>query len=483
MRSLVDRVRRTIFIHRLVEPGRRVVAAVSGGSDSVAMVHVLKSLDTEGVLDLVGLAHLNHRLRVGADADERFCRNLARGLDLPIDVESADVTALAAERGVSIEVAGREARYAFLVRAADRAGADRIAVGHTLDDQAETFLLRIVRGAGSRGLGAIRPRSGRVIRPLIDLRRTDLRDGLEACGLTYCEDPSNRDLDYPRNRLRHEVLPYLARHFTPDVAVVMAREAAIARDEADWLDAGATDVESRIVWSEGDILVLDLRGLLALHPALARRVAQRALIRGAGGRFIGFDHVEAALALARNGTGAAGIDLPGQRAELAGPSLRLRPLRGRTGRGARRPTAEPLAPVPLAVPGRVELPDIGWAISAEPWASDGVKDLERVPPGVVAAFVSVDTSEQDRARVPLAVRTRRPGDRVRLPGGGGRKKLQDLFVDRKVPREERDRVPLVVDAQGRIAWVVGHAVAGDFRVTTSTRAVILLKASRLGGPG
>jgi len=261
MRSMSDRVRRTILEQRLVGPSGCVVAAVSGGSDSVAMVHLLKELDGRGALRLVGLAHFNHQLRRAAADDEAFCRTLALQLGLPIDVESADVAALADRLGVSIEVAGRDARYAFLSRAAGRAGADRVAVGHTLDDQAETFLLRLLRGAGTRGMAAIRPRVGLVIRPLIDLRRDDLRAYLAAAGLAFREDESNRDLANPRNLIRHEVLPYLTRAVGSDVAPVLAREAAIARDESAYLEARAIETEPGIVVSRDADIALDLANL------------------------------------------------------------------------------------------------------------------------------------------------------------------------------------------------------------------------------
>jgi len=478
MRSLADRVRRTIRTHALVDRDGRVVVAVSGGADSVALLLLLTRLAAAGGLTLAGVAHFNHRLRASAARDEEFCRALASRLGLPIDVESEDVAARAADARLSIEVAAREARYAFLRRAAARADADRIAVGHTRDDQAETFLLRLLRGAGPRGLAAIRPRAGPVIRPLLDTSRDELRAFLAAEGQPFCEDETNEDLANPRNRLRHDVLPYLARHFAPDVAAVLAREAAIARDDADWLETQAIETGRAIVLLEGDALEIDRRGLLALHPAVARRVVRQALMQAAPGRFVGFDHVEALLELARTGRASQGLDLPGQRAEITSGRIALRPadrIVAPTG-GADLPDA----PVELPVPGRIELPALGWALVADRGGAGGVQpsgDSAALDPGAVV------TLDAETLAGPLTVRTRRPGDWLRPLGLGGRKKLQDLFVDRKVPRAERDRVPLVVDGQGRIAWVVGHAVAGDFRVTEASRAVIILKASRLGGQG
>jgi tRNA(Ile)-lysidine synthase len=477
MRALPDRVRRTIRAHEMVEPGSRLVAAVSGGSDSVALLHLLNALSASGEFVLAGVAHFNHRLRETAGRDEAFCRRLADALGLPIDVEWADVAALAAERRQSIEVAAREARHAFFVRAAARAGADRVALGHTRDDQAETFLLRLLRGAGSRGLGAMRPRAGLLVRPLLDVGRDELRAYLTGIGASWCEDETNADLANPRNRIRHELLPYLSRHLAPDVTAVLARAAALARDDEDFLDAAAIETAPGIVLSTGEAAHLDVRGLLGLHPAVARRVVRRVLVARAAGRFVGFDHVEAVLGLARGRSEDAAVDLPGQRAEREGGRIVLGPAADRSDKPGRKAELA-LEPRELPVPGVLTLDELGWALTTEPVPVDGVKDLR----GLSSRGLQVAV---DRAALaePLAVRTRRPGDSLRPIGVGGRKKLQDLLVDRKVRRNERDRVPLVVDAEGRLVWVVGHALAEEFRVTEASAAVIFLKASRLGGQG
>ncbi|MGH9310925.1 MAG: tRNA lysidine(34) synthetase TilS, partial [Vicinamibacterales bacterium] len=174
--SLPARARRTIRKHELVRPGARVLVALSGGPDSVALLHVLRALERDRELSVAGVGHFNHRLRgAAADEDERFCRDLARAWGLPITVGSADVANRARAARRSIEDMARSLRYGFLEEAAASAGAEAIAVGHTLDDQAETFLLRLIRGAGARGLAGIRPRAGRIVRPLIEISRADVR--------------------------------------------------------------------------------------------------------------------------------------------------------------------------------------------------------------------------------------------------------------------------------------------------------------------
>lgn len=472
MRTLADRVRRTVRRHELADRGSHVVVALSGGPDSVALAHVLKGLADSGELALVGLAHFNHQLRDAAGRDEAFCRELAERLALPIEIGSADVRAIAAAERTSIEDAARDARYLFLERAADGLSADRIAVGHTRDDQAETFLLRVLRGAGPRGLAGIYPRAGRVIRPLIDTTHADILEYLTAHGLACCEDETNRDLANPRNRIRHDLIPYLRRHLSPDVVSVLAREAAIARDDAEWLEQEAIDAERSCVLSNEGTIELDRPALRRLHPSLARRVIRRALVRSASDRFVSFEHVDAVLEMVRHGV-RGGVDLPGQRVEPKDDRIVF------TSAGAHPLQSAPVSGLarPLPVPGQVELTELGWAISAARGEADQAV-LDAVTARGLEVAVVADAVEE-----PLAVRTRRPGDVLRPLGLGGRKKLQDVFVDKKIDRARRDAVPLVVDARDRIVWVVGLTLDESVRVPAPGRAVIFLKAKRLGGLG
>jgi len=469
---LVERVRRTIERHALLAPGGRVLVALSGGPDSVALLHVLFDLQASGDLIVAGVAHFNHRLRgAAADADERFCRDLAESLALPIDVGSADVRDEARRTGRSIEDAARTLRYKFFEEAADRLGAGAIAVGHSLDDQAETFLLRLVRGAGPRGLGAIRPRAGRVIRPLIDIPRAELRQYAQDHRLQWCEDDTNNDLSIPRNRVRHELIPYLAREFSPAIADVLAREAAIARDDEDRLDREAIDLSTSIVLrNTGGTIELAAGALSSLHPALQARVARHALSIVPAPGHIGFDQVQRLLALAKGERQPTSLSLPGRHVERRGDRVVIKPALPRDG-------AETNSfRFPLSIPGEVRLDGAGWAVSAERAESAGTAadpGSGRATAVAVAATIAL----------PLAVRSRQHGDRFRPLGQRGRKKLQDFLVDRKIPRETRDSLPLVVDGADRIVWVVGEAVAEDFRVTEPSRGVILLKARRLGGLG
>jgi tRNA(Ile)-lysidine synthase len=471
--SLHDIVRRAIRRHALLQPGSRVLAAVSGGADSVAMLIILRELAAESRFELVGLAHLNHQLRgAEADADEAFCARLAASFGLPFDVEQIDVRRLAADQAISIEHAAHTARHAFYDRAAVRAKATAVAVAHTRDDQAETFLLRLLRGAGPRGFGGMHPQSGFVIRPLLDASREEVRDFLSSRQVEFREDASNADVAIARNRVRHELIPFLRERFSPGIINVLDREAAIARDDSEFLDQAAALASGTLVTLTSEGVEIDVEGLLVQPPAIARRVIRDAQQLVTGSRFIGFESIDAVLAAAVSKSPEA-LDLPGHRMNRRGGVLVLtksRPGRGRDRSDGLRDLGFAYA---LDVPGEVKVPEAACAITA---ATDTLIDGESpAARWTLASRGNVVVIEAGGISGPLVVRNRRPGDRFRPLGLKGHKKLQDFFVDEKVRRSDRDTIPLVVDSSGQIVWVAGHAVAEEFRVTDRTRAVVILK--------
>jgi tRNA(Ile)-lysidine synthase len=270
---------------------------------------------------VAGAAHFNHRLRDTAARDEAFCRNLAHDLGIPFMSEAADVAAYAGAERLSIEDAARRLRYDFLERAARGAGATHVAVGHTLDDQAETVLLKLMRGAGPSGLGGVYPKKGIVIRPLLDVSRDDLRAWLASIGQSWVEDETNADVSNPRNRVRHRVLPELDAAYGGSTRGAIARSAELAREDGQWLDELAAGRYSELVTVGQDCLEVDAVALLAEPAAMQRRVLLLAM-RGRGGdREVGLEHVELALGVLRGHARAA--DVPGSRWELRGRNLVL----------------------------------------------------------------------------------------------------------------------------------------------------------------
>ena len=321
MSHLHQQIRRTIRRHGLCPSGTRLLIGLSGGSDSVALVLLLRDLAEQGGFIVVSLAHLNHRLRCTAARDEQFCRDLADRVGLPIAVESIDVASYAQTQRLSVEDAARRLRYDFLHRVAESASADRIAVGHTRDDQAETFLLKLIRGAGLTGLSGIFPRRDKVIRPLLDVGRADLRHYLESRGQGWVDDETNEDLSNPRNRIRHKVLPELDLAGNSSSSPAIARAAAIVREDGQWLDElGDRRFDALVVRCSAG-LEIDVAGLMAEPPPIRRRIVLMVLRLAVPNREIGFEHVESAPEV---GAGeAAGVDVPVARVELRGGKMVL----------------------------------------------------------------------------------------------------------------------------------------------------------------
>ena len=314
MTAVLQQIRRTIRRHDLCPSGSRLLVALSGGADSVALTFILRELAPNGGFSVAGLAHFNHHLRPTAARDEQFCRALGERLNLPTVVGDVNVSEYASAEKLSIEEAARRARYAFLHRCAADLDANRIATGHTRDDQAETFLLKLIRGAGLTGLGGIYPRRGALIRPLLDASRSDLREYLAARGESWVEDETNADLTNPRNRIRHRVIPELDASYGGVVSGSIARAAGLAREDGAWLDDLADRRYRELAAADRDGLTFDAAQLAAEPEPVRRRILLKALREVADLREVALEHVDAAADIL-SGT-SAGADLSAARLEL-----------------------------------------------------------------------------------------------------------------------------------------------------------------------
>ncbi|MEQ1912109.1 MAG: tRNA lysidine(34) synthetase TilS, partial [Vicinamibacterales bacterium] len=469
--SLIDGVRRTLEQHHLTTPSTRAVVALSGGPDSTALLHVLRSLSDSGALHLIAIAHLNHQLRDEADTDERFCAHVAADLGLAFVVERVNIREVARREHRSLEDAAHHVRHAFFERTVAACQAEVIAVGHTQGDQAETFLLRLIRGAGTRGLAGMHPRSGVVIRPLIDCSRDDVRAFLAQGRIAFLHDASNDDVSIPRNRVRAELLPLLASRFNPRIVETLVSEAHLAQaDQQYFQEIVDAWMANHVTRSGPSTSRVNCNGLVALPRAVAWRVLHTLMRSAAGGGQISNLHVaqvwEAVV------VGGARIDAPRHRVQRVGPDV---VLTSRPAGSAGRPSDAFASGVPefcrpLPVPGEVMIPEINCVMSAE----IALSGLNAPPLNRELAIVP-----KDRVAGGLVVRNRRAGDRLR-PSDVGHKKLQDLLVDRKVPRGARDQVPIVVDQAGHIVWVAGHAIDQDFQVSDPAQAVVILRLKAVG---
>ena len=410
--------------------GETLVVGLSGGPDSVALLDGLAAAGGGG-LRLVA-AHLDHGLRTGSAEDAAFCAELCARLGVSLRRASADVTARAAREGCGIEEAARLERYAFLASVMAEEQAVAVAVAHTRDDQAETLLLRLLRGAGSLGLGAMRPRSGPVVRPLLSVTRQQVLDHLASRGLAWREDPTNADPKHLRNRVRHELLPYLESRFNPRLRETLARTAALLAEEAGTLAALSEEVSTR-AQRRGDRVVMPIDALRSAPPALARLALRRALAETGGLRGVSMAHVERILDLAGSARPSGRrVPLPGGREAV----FHFREV----GIGPR--SAAPRAfSLPVPVPGRVPLPGGATLVARSCRGPAASRDR--------SAVVAMRAGER------LVVRTRRPGDRLRT--AGREVSLRRFLMERRVPADERPRLPLV--ASGRnVLWVPGQPV-------------------------
>ena len=442
---LTHAVERTLRRHAMLAGGETVVVAVSGGADSVALLHVLTTLAPAWRLGLHVL-HVDHGLRPDSGRDADFVLTLGARLGVPVAVERVEVGP------GSAEAAARAARYAALEAWADRLHATRIAVGHTADDQAETVLMRVLAGAGVRGLAAIPPVRGRVIRPLLDVRRAALRAALAMTGLPWVEDPTNRDPKFLRNRIRHELLPLLAASYRADVVPALARTARLAREAVDALERGAAVELARLATGSAGAFTLSRAALGALPPAIAAEVLRQAAAQlGSGAPLRAWAHRGLQRVLATPPPRRP-FRLGGVTVEVSGGQVRV---------GSR--PASPLLARTLSVPGRVALPEIGKAIEAR-----------LLPAAGYALPLGADRVAFDAAGVPrtLTVRSRRRGERFH-PFGAAAGRLKPFLIDARVPRWERDRLPLI-DAGGEIVWVAGVRRGVAAPVTAATREILEL---------
>jgi tRNA(Ile)-lysidine synthase len=444
--DLLHAAERAIRRHAMLAPGNVVVIGVSGGADSVALLHVLTELAPVFALRLHVL-HVDHGLRPDSARDGVFVRTLGARLGVPVDVVSVGVGS------GSVEAAARAARHAALEAAAEHVGAARIALGHTADDQAETLVMRLLEGTGVRGLAGIPAVRGRLIRPLLDVRHHDTVAALQAAGLPWLEDPSNRDARFFRNRVRHEILPRLAVESPGDLVVRLSRLAHRAREAVEALDRTAATELQRLAREDDGALILSRSALAALPRPVAAEVLRAAAARlGSRAPLRAWGHRGLRRILAE--------PVPRRPFRLGGVTVEVSGDRVRVGA----PVQPAIAPRELAVPGRVELPEIGRALeavllSAEDYAVPRERDR--------AAFDATGLPSR------LLVRARRRGDRFR-PFGGGDRRLKSFLIDAKVPRWDRDRLPLV-DAGHDIVWVAGVRRGAAAPITACTGTIVELR--------
>jgi tRNA(Ile)-lysidine synthase len=444
--AFIRKVATAIERDRLARHGEHILVAVSGGADSVALLTVL-----HGLVPLWGFrltaAHLDHGLR-GADGlrDREFVEALAQELGYPCITDTGSL-----EPTGNLEARARSARYRFLEQAASSAACDRIAVGHTQNDQAETVLLRLLRGAGTRGLGGMAPRRGRIIRPLLDTTREEILAFLHERGLRWVEDRSNRDDRFTRNRVRHHLLPALAAHAGPRIVSALANTADLLRKEDEVLE----EIARQVIDTARSGHRLEVRALKKMPAAIRRRVLRLWLAteRGSLGG-VSRAHLRT-IERAMEKTESRLVALPRGSARCEAGFLGWEP----------EPISQPASFSTEIAPGKtVRRPDLGWEVSLsapEPCAAGQLLPQDRW------------TAVFDVAQLPrkLVLRSVYPGDRIRPLALGGTQKLQDVLVNAKVPRSRRPGLPLLA-AGTEVLWVPGLSRSVIATLTPATKVVV-----------
>jgi tRNA(Ile)-lysidine synthase len=469
--DLLATVRQTLAAYHMLTAGDRVLVGVSGGPDSMVLLHLLNRLAPTMKISL-GVAHLNHCLRgVSADQDAEAVQRAATRLGLPCHMGKANVTRVKQRLKLSLEEAARRVRYAFFHKIINQANYDKLALGHHLDDNAEQVLMALLRGAGPRGLAGIAPiHQNRLVRPLIHLRRTQIEAYARQEGITWVDDASNQDLRFMRNRVRHRLLPLLASDYNPSIKKQLSQLADVMRTEEDWIDELiTTPYEKTILEREECCLTLCVSTLSLMHPALARRVFRRALLDLTGTlRRIGFAHIQTVMHLFIVGGDGKMVHLPrGIRVSRNGDRLEIAVVKDYRRRAAREVAANGSAlqtVVSPPFPTTVKLNSMGSGMTFFPRRPDQLPLWPEIGPH--QAFFDLD-----RLSPPLILRPAIPGDRFIPLGAAGFQKVKKFFIDHHVSRKNRAMTPVLAD-QRHIIWLVGQRIDNRVKVTPTTTRIL-----------
>ncbi len=458
--SLLDKVKTTIEKHSMLYEKDRVLIGLSGGPDSVCLLLLLIRLKDEYKLDLHAV-YIDHGLRPEETPREiEFCKNLCDNLKVPFISKAIDVMSYAKELRINKQEAARELRYKMFEDVSLEIGANRIALAHNADDQAETFFMRTLRGSGQKGLAGIPAVRGKIIRPLIGIERKDIEDFLGKSAQSYIVDSSNIKKDYFRNWLRLTVMPELAKK-NPDLINTIGRVSEIIREEDNYLELIVTKTLMKLIPKKtAKTIELFLVPLENMDKVILRRVLRRAIDAVKGLRGINFIHIEDIIELVKKGKSGDRLYLPKGIRVIKGYSTLIMTSENPVTLGA----------YTLDIPGEVILKEAGVLILASFFDGQATEFRDK---GNNAAFL-----DADKATAPLTVRSRKDGDFFYPAGFGRRKKLQDYFVDEKVPRDERDSIPIVLSGDD-VVWIAGYRADERFKVTQESKKILLLEMKLL----
>ena len=460
----------TISAYNMFQPKDSVLVGVSGGPDSVALLHFLIEIAPRFPLRLA-VAHLNHSLRQEeSDNEAKFVASLAETLCLPCYIEKIDVPEFQRSHRLSIEEAARRVRYRFFKDVAVKHRFDKIALGHHCDDNAELILMHLFRGSGPLGISGIPPvREGQIVRPLIRLLKSEIMDFVNAKGIGYVSDTSNTDPRHLRNKIRHHLIPSLKENYNPRISETLNRLATITRCEEEWIEDLINPIFDRMVLSlETDHIDLSVSEINETHIAVKKRIFRKAIATVKGDlRRIAFSHVDSMIRLVETGPRFGGLDLPdGIRISRSDETIRIskEKIAGRSPDAAH-PFGEKLSfEYNIFEPGLFHIKEVGIRLELSEIPLARLSDIGHA--GHRVAFF-----DMEKLRFPLIVRNVHPGDRFTPLGMTGTQKLKKFFINNKVSRAERSKCPVVL-SRGRIIWVAGYRIDEIAKVTPFTRYIL-----------
>ncbi|MDH4222052.1 MAG: tRNA lysidine(34) synthetase TilS [candidate division Zixibacteria bacterium] len=456
---MLNKFKETLNRWKMLQKKDRVLVACSGGPDSIALLYLLNQIKGEYKLKL-HVAHVNHKLRGReSDEEENFVRELARKLNLQYYTKSFDIKKIAKLKKLSVEECARKVRYDFFNKLACRIKASKIALGHTADDQAETVLMRLIRGAGSLGLCGMSPVSGRIIRPLLDFKKENIEKYLRENKLAFRIDSSNLRKDYLRNRIRLELLPYLRENYNPRIVETLTRTASVLSSQENFIRKETVKIFDNLSRVSKRKISLDLYRLFEYDMCLRRELVRLAIERTGGGFFrAGFEAVERILDLARKEKSGRRIFLKKTLlVEVSSKSLNF--YQAEKNKKA----------LTVRFPGVTESKSFGISFDST-IVRRGQSSEKSYSGDQMVAFL-----DREKLKPPFILRNARTGDRFKPLGMSGEKSLKDFLTDLKIPRYEKEKA-LVLTSGGRIAWVVGYRIGDEFKVTESTKTILKIKA-------
>ena len=460
----LQRTHRFILQHDMICSGEAIVVGFSGGVDSLALLVALYEL--RHPLDChLHIAHLDHQLRGDSTSDAELVKQYANLLKLPFTIKKIDIPALMKQRKQSIEALARKERYEFFESVSKKIGATKVALGHQRNDQAETVLMNLLRGAALTGLRGILPiRDGKFIRPLLDFSRTEIEEFVAEQGLQPCEDSTNWDRNFLRNRIRLDLLPLLKRDYNRNIQNTLAQNAELLRAESDYLEDIARKALDACLAEPAthDVVILNRLMFLRHHPALRRRILRLAIGQIQGDmKELAFNHSEFMLQLSEGKSPNRQLNLPNN----------LEFLRAYNQLIIQRPTSKiGEFEYTVAVPGDNNFPALN-AVMVATIVEAPSRKTSYVLDGKFQAVFDVD-----QIQMPLKIRSRRAGDRFQPFGMKGTKKVKDFFIDAKVPQRMRQSIPILVTGD-EILWVVGHRTSEKCKVSNKTRRFLHLTYS------